>query len=399
MGGQRADVGPADGPAGDERWMRRALALAERGRWTVSPNPLVGCVLVRDGQAVGEGWHGHAGGPHAEIAALEAAGERARGATAYVTLEPCAHEGRTGPCTVALIEAGVRRVVVAAADPHPEAAGGADALRLAGVEVELGLLAAEAGRQNEVFLHGLATGRPFVTLKLAVSLDGRIAAADGSSRWLTGDEARERAHGLRAEADAVLVGSGTVLADDPHLTVRIDGYRGRQPLRVVLDRRGRTRPSHRVHDRSAPTLCAVGADCDRGARAALGSAGVPLVEVPADAGDGGLRTVLDALWARRVRSVLVEGGASVAGAFLTAGLVDRLVAHVAPLLLGPTGRPAVEGLLVGTLERAPRWDLADVEQVGGDAILTGYPSRGRAAEEPAPRSGVGAVLADRHGER
>jgi diaminohydroxyphosphoribosylaminopyrimidine deaminase / 5-amino-6-(5-phosphoribosylamino)uracil reductase len=266
-------VAPQAAPVEDSRWMRRALELAERGRWTVSPNPLVGCVLVRDGEVVGEGWHFRAGGPHAEVAALEAAGELAAGATAYVTLEPCGHAGRTGPCTQALLAAGVSRVVAAIPDPHPEAGGGAAMLRADGVRVDVGVLAEEARRQNAVFLHGVAAGRPYVTLKLAVSLDGRIAAADGTSRWLTGPQARRHAHALRAEADAVAVGSGTVLADDPLLTVRLDGYAGPQPLRVVLDRRVRTRPSHRVHEASAPTLCAVGAAPPAPAPAGAAAAG------------------------------------------------------------------------------------------------------------------------------
>jgi diaminohydroxyphosphoribosylaminopyrimidine deaminase / 5-amino-6-(5-phosphoribosylamino)uracil reductase len=369
----QGEAGAPEEAAGDARWMRRALELAERGRWTVSPNPLVGCVLVRDGQVVGEGWHVHAGGPHAEAAALDAAGGRARGATAFVSLEPCNHEGRTGPCARALVDAGVTRVVAATADPNPDAAGGADALRAAGVTVEIGLLAEEARRQNEVFFHGLGAGRPFVTVKVAVSLDGRVAAADGTSQWLTGPGARERAHRLRAEADAILVGSGAVLADDPRLTVRLDGYRGRQPVRVVLDRRGRTRAAHRVHDRSAPTLLVVGRACDAGARAAIANSGVAVAEIDDTATDGGLRQLLAVLWDRRVRSVLVEGGGTVAGAFVAEGLVERLVLHVAPVLLGEGGVPAVRGLTVPTLDAAPRWRMQHAEQVDGDAVLTCYP--------------------------
>ena len=234
------------------RWMRRALDLAERGRWTVSPNPLVGCVLVRDGEVVGEGWHERAGQAHAEVRALDQAGDRARGADVYVTLEPCAHQGRTGPCSAALLRAGVARVFVALADPNPLAAGGGEALRAAGIAVEVGLGQDEARRQNEVFLHALATGRPLVVVKAAVSLDGRIAAADGTSRWLTGEAARQRVHRLRAEVDAVVVGSGTVLADDPALTCRLEG--APQPLRVVLDGRGRTPPDASLLDAAAPTL-------------------------------------------------------------------------------------------------------------------------------------------------
>lgn len=332
-----------DAGAEHERWMRRALELAERGRRTVSPNPLVGCVVVRDGAVVGEGWHAAAGGPHAEVVALRAAGEAARGSAVYVTLEPCAHAGRTGPCTEALLAAGVRRIVAALEDPHPTARGGAAALRAAGVEVVVGPLAEEAAWANRVFLHGLATGRPYIVLKAAVSLDGRIAAADGTSQWLTGPPARERSHVLRAEVDAVLVGSGTVLADDPLLTVRLPGYDGPQPLRVVLDRRGRVPRTVQVFDASAPTLVLADAD---------------------------LEVVLARLWDRDVRSILVEGGATIAGAFLRAGLVDELRCHVAPLLLGEKGLPLVIGDGIATLSEAHRLRLHALERAGDDALLT-----------------------------
>lgn len=353
-----------------ERWMRRALEIAERGRRTVAPNPLVGCVLVHDGRAVGEGWHERAGGPHAEVAALRAAGPRARGATAYVTLEPCSHSGRTPPCTDALLQAGVARVVAALPDPHPVASGGADVLRAAGVEVEIGLLAAEARCQNRVFLHGLASHRPYVIVKTAVSLDGRIAAADGSSRWLTGAEARERAHRLRAEVDAVLVGSGTVLADDPLLTVRLDGP-AEQPLRVVLDARRRTRPRHRVVDSSAPTLvltAAGGGPASEGWLAG-GQAEVAAVS-PGSRGGLHLPGVLAVLWDRGVRSVLVEGGAGVASSFLREGLADRLEVHVAPLLLGERGLAAFTGPWPPGLEQAVRFRLESVERAGEDVLLS-----------------------------
>lgn len=332
----------------DTAVMRRALELAERGRATVAPNPMVGCVLVRDGEVVGEGHHEQAGGPHAEIVALRAAGEAARGATAYVSLEPCSHTGRTGPCSTALIEAGVARVVAAVADPNSQAAGGAAALRTAGVDVAVGLLEAEARQLNEVFFHGVRTGRPFFVVKAAVSLDGRIAAADGSSQWLTGESARRAVQKLRAAVDAVIVGSQTVLTDDPHLTVRLDGYDGRQPLRVVLDRRGRVGADRHVCDQEAPTLLY----------------------------SGGLDRLPGVLWGRGVRSALVEGGAQVVGAFLRAGLADKVVVHVAPLLLGVEGRPLLDGPWAQTLAEAPRLQLHSVEQVGEDAALTLYPIPG-----------------------
>jgi diaminohydroxyphosphoribosylaminopyrimidine deaminase/5-amino-6-(5-phosphoribosylamino)uracil reductase len=326
--------------------MRRALALAECGRGRTSPNPLVGCVIVSGDRLVGEGWHERAGGEHAEVVALRAAGEAARGSTVVVTLEPCNHYGRTPPCTDALLAAGVARVVAAVEDPHPAAAGGAERLRAAGVEVDIGLRRDEAARQNEVFLHGEAAGRPFVVAKAAVSLDGRIAAAEGSSQWLTGPDARAEAHRLRAAVDAVVVGSGTVLADDPQLTVRLPGYNGRQPLRVVLDRRGRVPASGlRICDDAAETL----------------------------RWDQGLDTLVKELWARGVRSAMVEGGAQVLAAFLQADLVDKLIVHVAPLLLGPDAKPLLDGPWPASLSGARRWRLDSVEHVGADAVLTLYP--------------------------
>jgi diaminohydroxyphosphoribosylaminopyrimidine deaminase/5-amino-6-(5-phosphoribosylamino)uracil reductase len=346
--------------------MWRALALAERGRSTVSPNPLVGCVIVAHDQVVGEGWHEVAGGPHAEVVALAAAGAAARGATVYVTLEPCAHTGRTAPCVDALLRAGVSRVVVACDDPNPPAAGGAEILRDAGVTVHNGLLRAQAERQNEVFFHGLRAQRPFVWLKSAVSLDGRVAAADGSSQWLTGIAARQRAHELRAQVDAVLVGSGTVLADDPQLTVRLAGRRGPQPLRVVLDGRARSPVNARVFDDRAPSLLMVApgavVDVHREAK-------IDTVEIPTGR-DGHLDVdaALGVLWRRGVRSVLVEGGPTVTTAFVAGDTYERLVVHVAPLLLGSGGRPAVfDG--PDTLSAASRLTLDHVERVGDDTVL------------------------------
>jgi diaminohydroxyphosphoribosylaminopyrimidine deaminase/5-amino-6-(5-phosphoribosylamino)uracil reductase len=331
----------------DATFMSRALELAALGRWTVSPNPMVGCVLVRDGEIVGEGHHVRAGEPHAEIIALGAAGSQADGATAYVTLEPCDHTGRTPPCSHALLDAGVRRVVVAVNDPNPLAAGGAATLRAAGVAVELGVLEQQARQLNTVFFHGVQTQRPYVIAKVATSLDGRIAAADGTSQWLTGEQARGRAHELRAEVDAVVVGSGTVLADDPQLTCRLEDYDAAQPLRVVLDRRGRVTPDHRVCDDSAPTL---------------------LTQAEPE-------ELLSLLWGREVRSILVEGGATVLHAFLAAGLVDRLHVHIAPVLLGQQGRPLLAGPWADTLAEAPRYHLAALERTGDDTLLTLTPAK------------------------
>jgi diaminohydroxyphosphoribosylaminopyrimidine deaminase/5-amino-6-(5-phosphoribosylamino)uracil reductase len=331
--------------------MRRAIELSARGLGTTSPNPVVGAVLLdAAGQVVGEGFHAKAGGPHAEVVALGAAGFAARGGTAVVTLEPCNATGRTGPCVAALLAAGIRRVVYAASDPTP-AGGGGEALRSAGVEVDSGLLASEAALVNEAWLHAVGAGRPFVVWKSATTLDGRVAAADGSSRWVTGPEARADVHLLRSQLDAVLVGSGTVLADDPQLTVRDDGGRvaGRQPLRVVLDRRGRVPVTARIRDEAAPSL----------------------VLHESDPGEA-----LRLLYERGVRSVLLEGGPTMTAAFLACGLVDKVVAYIAPALLGE-GPVAVAPFGVGSIGGARRFQITDVRLVGGDVRVTAYP----AAEE------------------
>ena len=338
--------------------MRRAAALAARGLGTTSPNPAVGCVVLAvDGTTAGEGWHVRAGGPHAEVTALRAAGERARGGTAVVTLEPCSHTGRTAPCTSALIDAGVRRVVVAVADPHPVAAGGGAVLRAAGIDVEVGVGAGEAEAVNEHWLHAVRTGRPFVTWKYAASLDGRVAAADGSSRWITGAPARADVHRLRAACDAVLVGVGTVLADDPELTVRDASAPRGQPLRVVLDSRGRTPGHARVRNGSADTLVLTTADVAAGPGCGLD-----------------LDAVLSLLADRGVRRVLVEGGPTVAGAFVDAGLVDEVVAYLAPALLGgPPAFPALSGRGAATIAGMHRLRIVDVVRLGGDLRVTARP--------------------------
>lgn len=374
----------------DRAAMEHALALAERARGRVSPNPPVGCVIVADGGVVGEGWTQPPPGAHAEAMALAEAGEAARGAHAYVTFEPCAHHGRTPPCAEALAAAGLSRVVYAVAEPGAEAGGGAALLRAAGATVEHDREAEPAAaRQLAAHLHAAATGRPLVVVKLAVSLDGRLAAADGTSQWLTGSAARQRAHRLRAEADAVLVGAGTAVGDDPRLTVRVwdggseaawDGGSeavrdGPQPLRVVLDRRARLSPSAALADTTAaPTLVVVGPQADPERVAALERAGVETLTVTADraAGDD-LRAVLASLWERDVRQVLVEGGATVAGAVVAAGLADQLEIHLAGTLLGEGGLPALSGLPVTTLADAPRFSLDEVSRCGDDLVLTYLP--------------------------
>ncbi len=328
--------------AGDAAAMRAALAESAAVLGATSPNPPVGAVVLdADGLLVGAGATQPAGGPHAEVQALAEAGDRARGGSVVVTLEPCRHTGRTGPCTRALLAAGVARVVIGCADPTPLAGGGAGELRAAGVDVVVGVLEDDVRTGPlEAWLTARRTGRPHVTWKYAATLDGRSAAADGTSRWITGAVARADVHRLRAEADAVLVGVGTVLADDPELTVRPEPGRpepGRQPLRVVLDRSGRTPPGARVH----PALV--------------------LADAPAQA--------LATLAARGVVGVLLEGGPTVAGAFLRAGLVDRVVGYVAPALLGD-GPAALADVGVGTVQDAVRLRLDDVTRLGEDVRLT-----------------------------
>ncbi|MFC7549860.1 bifunctional diaminohydroxyphosphoribosylaminopyrimidine deaminase/5-amino-6-(5-phosphoribosylamino)uracil reductase RibD [Plantactinospora sp. GCM10030261] len=344
-------------PTGDA--MRRAISLAARGLGTTSPNPVVGCVLLDTaGEIVGEGFHAYAGGPHAEVVALAQAGERARGGTAVVTLEPCDHTGRTGPCSAALVHAGVRRVVIAVADPDPVAAGGADTLRAAGVEVVFGPYAAEAEAGNIVWLTAVRRQRPYLVWKYAATLDGRSAAADGTSMWITSEAARSDVHALRGAVDAVLVGVGTVLADDPRLTVRDIGDGSlavRQPLRVVVDSAGRTPTDARVRDAAATTWIAT--------TAAVGSGPDGRVD---------LARLLTELYRRGVRSALLEGGPRLAGAFLAAGLVDRVVGYLAPRLLG-AGPAALEDAGVGTIAEAIDLELADAERVGPDLKIVAYP--------------------------
>lgn len=369
---------PAEGvwrmrTAVEQAAMRRAIALSAAVLGRTNPNPAVGCVLLDpDGAVLAEGATAPAGGPHAEVAALAAAGSAAAGATAVVTLEPCRHAGRTGPCTAALLAAGVRRVVYALADPHPQAGGGAGELAAAGVEVSGGLLAAEADAVLGPWRTAVARGRPFVTYKYAASLDGRVAAADGTSRWVSGSDSRTDVHRLRALADAVAVGVGTVAADNPRLTVR-DAPASRQPARVVLDPNARTPLSAAVLDGEVPTFVAVadGADPDR-VRALRGTP-AELLLLPRAGGTLDLPALCAELSERSIHLLLLEGGPTVAGAFLRAGLVDRVVAYLAPLLLG-TGPAALGDAGVATLAAAPRWQLDAVDRIGADVRLVAVPA-------------------------
>lgn len=358
----------------DEAFMQQALDLAARGRGRTSPNPAVGCVIVRDGEIVGQGWHERAGHAHAEAAALRDAGERARGATAYVTLEPCAHHGRTPPCTDALIAAGIARVVAAHTDPNPQVAGrGLAALQAAGIAVTTGVLAQAAMALNEPYIHWVQTGRPFVWWKAAVSLDGKIATRTGDSRWITGEPARAHGHRLRNELDAIMVGVGTVLADDPQLTCRLPG--GRDPVAIVCDSHARTPPSARLFDRSSPVLVAVTPAAPSERVAALQQRGAEILVIPPD-DDGrvSLPHLLTELGRRPLTSVLLEGGADLAASALAAGLVDKAWLFVAPKVIGGATAPGpVGGHGIAALADAAQWRFADAKRIGDDMLLEAYP--------------------------
>jgi diaminohydroxyphosphoribosylaminopyrimidine deaminase / 5-amino-6-(5-phosphoribosylamino)uracil reductase len=414
-----ADPDPT-GTEADGTWMARAVALAEAGRGTTSPNPMVGAVVVRDGRVVGEGFHLAAGRPHAEAAALAAAGALADGATCYVTLEPCVHQGRTPPCVDGLLAARVARVVVAVTDPDPRVDGaGLERLRAAGVRVTVGVGAEAATEQNAAYLTHRRLGRPRVTLKAAASLDGKVAAPDGTSQWITGPAARADAHRLRAEADAVCVGAGTALADDPRLTVRLPAYGGRQPLRVLVDAAGRVGATGHLFDGQAPTMVATTGAAPPAAVDAWRAAGAEVLVVPQTTatatatatapvrgGSGGalvappvgraalvappvgraalvappvgrgvdLGQLAKALGERGVLELLVEGGPRLQAGLWAAGLADRLVWYLAPLAIGGDGAP---GLLGGegaaTLAAARRLRLASVDRLGDDLRVVAYP--------------------------
>jgi diaminohydroxyphosphoribosylaminopyrimidine deaminase/5-amino-6-(5-phosphoribosylamino)uracil reductase len=353
--------------------MRRALELAERGRGLTSPNPMVGAVVVTPGgEVAGEGFHLKAGGPHAEVEALRAAGPRARGATLYVTLEPCSHQGRTAPCARAVIAAGVVRVVAAVADPNPLVAGrGFAELRAAGIDVVIGPCAADAERQNRVFLTAMREQRPHVTLKAGMTLDGRIADLHGTSRWITGEPARRHAHRLRSESDAIVVGIGTVLRDDPELSVRLGEPWPREPLRVVLDTSARTPVGARLIQagQSGRALIAVGAGAPERRVADLTAAGATVVSCRTRDGRVDLGALLSELFAREARAVLVEGGGEVHGAFLDAGLVDRVAMFTAPLLIGGRGATPVVGGSGRELKNAVRLSGFTVTPLGEDLLL------------------------------
>lgn len=362
--------------ADDHAHMARALQLAARGLYTTMPNPRVGCVLVKDGRVVGEGWHARAGQPHAEIHALRAAGENARGATAYVTLEPCSHHGRTPPCANALIDAGVARVVAAMRDPNPQVAGrGIELLTLAGVQAEVGLLEAPATELNIGFISRMTRRRPWVRLKTASSLDGKTALANEASQWITGPAARADVQRLRARSCAVLTGVGTVLADDPQMTVRdrdAVGEIGRQPLRIVVDSRLRTPPSAKIlRDDGAWLVCT---NADPARRDALLEAGALILEQPGAEGRVDLAALLTELTDRGINELLVEAGATLNGALLAAGLVDEWIAYLAPKVMGNPARGLFALPEYTQMPQAHGFKLTDTRQLGNDIRLTLRPA-------------------------
>lgn len=353
--------------ADDVRHMTRALELARRGLFTTDPNPRVGCVLVRDGEVVGEGFHERAGEPHAEVLALRIAGDKASGATAYVTLEPCAHRGRTPPCTDALIAARVARVVAAIPDPNPLVVGkGVSNLLRAGIKAEIGLCETEATELNAGFIARMTRNRPLVRVKIGASLDGRTALASGESKWITGDAARLDVQRLRARSSAILTGIGTVRADDPSLTVRAFDI-GRQPMRVVVDSGIQMSPHARMFSLPGKTLIA-------GARAPatqhLRKAGAELVFLPGDDGRVDLGALMSELARREINEVLVEAGATLNGALIAAGLVDELVIYVAPHLMGSAERPMFVMPPLARMNNRVALTISDVRRIGDDWRVT-----------------------------
>ncbi len=377
----RASASTREGGGKAEEHLRAALVLAARGLGSASPNPMVGALVVRAGRVVGSGFHRSPGEPHAEVRALRRAGTAARGGTLYVNLEPCAHHGRTPPCVDAILHSGIRRVVASMKDPNPLVRGrGFSALRRAGVQVECGLLRQEARVLNEAYVHHVRSGRPFVVLKAGTSLDGRIAAAGGRSRWITSPPARRAAHDLRWGFDAILVGVGTVLVDDPELAARRAGRERPHFLRVVLDAELRTpRRSRLVRAaRRRPLVIYSAQDASPSREKALHAAGVIVRHLPCKAGRVGVGAVLRDLGRREVRSLLVEGGGEVHASFLAGGYADKMILFVAPMLLG--GRSAVP-LVGGDGESrpalAPRLERLTVERCGPDLRITGYPVSAR----------------------
>lgn len=361
--------------------MRRALELAETARGRTNPNPMVGAVIVKNGEIVGEGWHHKAGTPHAEVHALKMAGEKAKDATLYVTLEPCSHYGKTPPCADAVVAAGLKRVVIAVLDSNPLVAGrGVEKLKAAGIEVKIGVCEEESRRMNEVFFKYIQTKTPFVLLKAATTLDGKIATAAGKSRWISNEESRRYVHVLRDEYDAILVGIGTVLKDDPLLNVRLEGKEGHDPVRVVLDSHLRipleSQLVQTAKQQKTIVFCAPDADVEK--KTALLAAGVDVAEVERDGGSLDVEAVLRELGQREICSLLLEGGGEVHAAFLKRKLVDKICWFIAPKLFGGKTAPGpIGGDGIEDVEDAVEIENLSYKWFGHDLCLLGYPTYGK----------------------
>lgn len=359
----------------DHEFMQQALRLAANGKGFTSPNPCVGAVVVKDGRVVGRGWHRAAGMAHAEVEAIDDAGGAAKDATIYVTLEPCNHFGKTPPCTRKILEAGIRRVVVACEDPNPKATGGIQFLKQNGIHATSGILAGPAGILIEDFLWSVRHKTPFVTLKCAATLDGRIATRTGDSKWITNAQSRQFGHGLRHEADAILVGSGTLHADDPSLTCRIPGRETRDPARVILDRRLSIREDAKVlnPDSEAPTIIVTGPDVPADKRARLEDLGASLLEVPLKNGRLDLCQLMIRLGKMSVMNLLIEGGGTVAASALADGIVNKVCYFLAPKLMGGSdGKAVFNGKGPEKIADAVMLDNVRMEQFGTDFLVTGY---------------------------
>lgn len=358
--------------------MQLALDLAASAKGKTNPNPLVGAVIVKDGSIVGTGLHRKAGEPHAEVHAFRMAGEHAKDATLYVTLEPCSHFGKTPPCANLVKESGVKRVIVAMQDPNPSVAGrGIQLLRDAGIDVEVGILEAQARRLNERFIHNMLTSRPFVISKFAMTLDGKIATYSGHSQWITGEEARRNVHELRDEVDAILVGVGTVLKDNPALTTRLQERTGKNPIRIVLDRELRTPLDAQIVQTDEAKTIIVTAEGQQQRASAFENLGVELLYVPVMDHKLDLHVMLDELYKRGITDLLVEGGGEVNASFLRHGLIQKFLVYVAPKMLG--GRNSItpfKGDDVETIDAALLLQFAEVDKIGEDLRITAYPKEG-----------------------
>lgn len=359
-----------------EEYMQMALDLAAKAKGRTSPNPMVGAVIVKDGQIVGQGYHKKAGTPHAEVHALEEAGFLAQDATMYVTLEPCSHYGKTPPCAYAVARSGIKEVFVAMVDPNPQVAGaGIRVMREAGITVNIGLLEDSAKKMNEVFIKYITTGEPFVVLKSAVSLDGKIATRTGHSQWVTGEKARLKGHELRDTYDAILVGIGTVLADNPVLTTRLPDREGRDPIRIILDSRGRIPIDAEVIKvrSAAPTVVVVSEQAPDDKIGALRAGGVEVWTLPESGGLIDLKALRKDLGRREITSVLVEGGAQINGSFLNAGLVDKVCWFIAPKFVGGQEAPgAIGGVGIHNMNQAPLLEDIEISRLGEDICIEGY---------------------------